>query len=60
MVELTDRFHLGSMGKAITATVIARLVEEGKLAGELAHDGSEAGEFGVQGGGVHRRQWQRQ
>ena len=32
MVELTDRFHLGSMGKAITATVIARLVEEGKLA----------------------------
>ncbi len=31
LVELTDRFHLGSMGKAITATVIARLVEEGKL-----------------------------
>ncbi|MCB1566905.1 MAG: beta-lactamase family protein [Xanthomonadales bacterium] len=30
-VELADRFHLGSMGKAITATVIARLVEEGKL-----------------------------
>ena len=30
-VELTDRFHLGSMGKAITATVIARLVEEGTL-----------------------------
>lgn len=29
LVELTDRFHLGSMGKAITATVIARLVEEG-------------------------------
>ena len=27
-----DRFHLGSMGKAITATVIARLVEEGTLA----------------------------
>ena len=31
MVEPADRFHLGSMGKAITATVIARLVEEGKL-----------------------------
>lgn len=31
MVELADRFHLGSMGKAITATVIARLVEEGTL-----------------------------
>lgn len=31
-VERVDRFHLGSMGKAITATVIARLVEEGKLA----------------------------
>ncbi len=31
MVELADRFHLGSMGKAVTATVIARLVEEGKL-----------------------------
>lgn len=30
-VELADRFHLGSMGKAITATVIARLVEEGTL-----------------------------
>lgn len=30
-VELADRFHLGSIGKAITATVIARLVEEGKL-----------------------------
>lgn len=30
-VEPTDRFHLGSMGKAITATVIARLVEEGTL-----------------------------
>ena len=30
-VELADRFHLGSMGKAITATVIARLIEEGKL-----------------------------
>ncbi|MEO5596889.1 MAG: serine hydrolase domain-containing protein, partial [Lysobacteraceae bacterium] len=30
-VELADRFHLGSMGKAITATVIARLVEEGRL-----------------------------
>jgi D-alanyl-D-alanine carboxypeptidase len=26
-----DLFHLGSMGKAITATVIARLVEEGRL-----------------------------
>ena len=31
-VEPGDRFHLGSMGKAITATVIARLVEEGKIA----------------------------
>ena len=31
-VELADRFHLGSMGKAITATVVARLVEEGTLA----------------------------
>ena len=30
-VEPGDRFHLGSMGKAITATVIARLVEEGRL-----------------------------
>ena len=30
-VALADRFHLGSMGKAITATVIARLVEEGTL-----------------------------
>lgn len=30
-VVLADRFHLGSMGKAITATVIARLVEEGRL-----------------------------
>ena len=30
-VEPADRFHLGSMGKAITATVIARLVEEGTL-----------------------------
>lgn len=30
-VEPTDRFHLGSMGKAITTTVIARLVEEGRL-----------------------------
>ncbi len=30
-VEPADRFHLGSMGKAITATVIARLVEEGRL-----------------------------
>lgn len=30
-VALDDRFHLGSMGKAITATVIARLVEEGRL-----------------------------
>ncbi|WP_433852306.1 serine hydrolase domain-containing protein [Stenotrophomonas nitritireducens] len=30
-VDQADRFHLGSMGKAITATVIARLVEEGKL-----------------------------
>ena len=32
MVEPADRFHLGSMGKAITATVIARLIEEGTLA----------------------------
>jgi CubicO group peptidase (beta-lactamase class C family) len=30
-VRLTDRFHIGSNGKAITATVIARLVEEGRL-----------------------------
>lgn len=30
-VEPADRFHLGSMGKAITATVIAQLVEEGVL-----------------------------
>lgn len=30
-VEPADHFHLGSMGKALTATVIARLVEEGKL-----------------------------
>ena len=30
-VALDDRFHLGSMGKAITATVIARLVEEVRL-----------------------------
>lgn len=30
-VERADRFHLGSMGKALTATVVARLVEEGKL-----------------------------
>lgn len=30
-VRLTDRFHIGSNGKAITATVIARLVEEGLL-----------------------------
>lgn len=29
--ERDDHFHLGSMGKAITATVIARLVEEGTL-----------------------------
>lgn len=27
-----DRFHLGSMSKAITATVIARLAEDGTLA----------------------------
>lgn len=30
-VEPGDRFHLGSMGKAITATVIAQLVEGGTL-----------------------------
>lgn len=30
-VRLTDRFHIGSNGKAMTATVIARLVEEGLL-----------------------------
>ena len=31
LVELSDRFQLGSNTKAITATVVARLVEEGKL-----------------------------
>jgi CubicO group peptidase (beta-lactamase class C family) len=30
-VRLTDRFHIGSNGKAIAATVIARLVDEGHL-----------------------------
>lgn len=30
-VLVTDRFHIGSNGKAITSTVIAKLVEEGVL-----------------------------
>lgn len=30
-VALDDRFHLGSCGKAMTATMLATLVEEGKL-----------------------------
>lgn len=30
-VELDDKFHLGSCTKAMTATLIARLVEQGKL-----------------------------
>jgi CubicO group peptidase (beta-lactamase class C family) len=35
-VALTDRFHLGSCTKSMTATMIARLVEAGKLSWELA------------------------
>lgn len=31
-VKLTDRFHIGSNGKAFASTVIAKLVEEGVLA----------------------------
>ncbi len=30
-ITLEDRFHLGSCGKAMTATLVAMLVEEGKL-----------------------------
>ena len=30
-ITLDDRFHLGSCGKAMTATLVAMLVEEGKL-----------------------------
>ena len=30
-IKLDDRFHLGSCGKAMTATLVAMLVEEGKL-----------------------------
>src|ERR1035438_3122980 len=30
-ITLDDRFHLGSGGKAMTATLVAMLVEEGKL-----------------------------
>jgi CubicO group peptidase (beta-lactamase class C family) len=30
-ITLDDRFHLGSCGKAMTATLVATLVEEGKL-----------------------------
>ena len=30
-VTLNDRFHLGSCGKAMTATLVAMLVEEGRL-----------------------------
>src|SRR6516225_2632822 len=30
-ITLDDRFHLGSCGKAMTATLVAILVEEGKL-----------------------------
>ena len=30
-ITLDDRFHLGSSGKAMTATLVAMLVEEGKL-----------------------------
>ncbi len=33
-VTVEDRFHLGSCTKAMTATLLARLVEEGKLAWE--------------------------
>lgn len=31
MLTVTDKMHIGSCGKAMTATVIAMLVEEGKL-----------------------------
>lgn len=42
-VEVDDRFHAGSLTKAMTATMMARLVEEGKIdwntrAGELFSD----------------------
>jgi len=42
-ITLDDRFHLGSCGKAMTATLVAMLVEEGKLnwtttSGELFAD----------------------
>lgn len=30
-VEINDRWHLGSIAKSITATMIARLIEDGKL-----------------------------
>src|SRR6266536_3313641 len=30
-ITLDDRFHLGSCGKAMTATLVAMFVEEGKL-----------------------------
>lgn len=30
-VNTDDRFHLGSSGKAMTSTMVARLIEEGKL-----------------------------
>lgn len=30
-IDINDKFHLGSCGKAMTATVIAKLVEDGQL-----------------------------